>query len=142
MGIRESALSVISEIAQGDFVRAVTSDGNSRRVTVANLAKAIVESYTGSSLGGSQRSVKAAIDSLNSKIKTKTVTGTTTVSGAINMGLSIDSVKVLDIRIKNPTVGYVFQRGDGYATVFTVTNNAMTILPNTSVTLDIFYVEI
>lgn len=66
MSIRESALSVISSIAQGDFVRAVTSDGNSRRVTVANLAKAVVESYTGSSLGGSQRSVKAAIDSLNS----------------------------------------------------------------------------
>lgn len=68
MSIKESALSVISSIAQSDFVRAVTSDGNSRRVTVANLAKAIVESYTGSSLGGSQRSVKAAIDSLNSKM--------------------------------------------------------------------------
>lgn len=67
MSIKESALSVISSIAQSDLVRAVTSDGNSRRVTVANLAKAIVESYTGSSLGGSQRSVKAAIDSLNSK---------------------------------------------------------------------------
>lgn len=68
MSIKESALSVISSITQSDFVRAVTSDGNSRRVTVANLAKAVVESYTGSSLGGSQRSVKAAIDSLNSQI--------------------------------------------------------------------------
>ena len=68
MAIKESALSLITSIAQGDWIRAVTSAGASRRVTVANLAKAIVESYTGSSLAGSSQSVKAAIDSLNSKM--------------------------------------------------------------------------
>ena len=83
MGIRESALSVISAIAQGDFVRAVTSDGNSRRVTVANLAKAIVESYTGSSLGGSQRSIKAAIDDINNKIIIENVTSSS-ITIAVN----------------------------------------------------------
>jgi hypothetical protein len=83
---------------------------------------------------------KSEVDALR-QIKTKTVTGTTTSTGAISMGLAIDNVKVLGIRIKNPAVGYAFQRGDGYATVFTVTNNVMTILPNTSVTIDIFYVE-
>lgn len=67
MAIKESALSLITSIAQGDWVRAVTSAGASRRVTVANLAKAIVESYTGSSLAGSSQSVKSAIDALNSK---------------------------------------------------------------------------
>lgn len=67
MAIKESALSLITSIAQGDWIRAVTSAGASRRVTVANLAKAIVESYTGSTLAGSSQSVKAAIDSLNSK---------------------------------------------------------------------------
>lgn len=66
MAIKESALTLITSIAQGDWIRAVTSAGASRRVTVANLAKAIVESYTGSSLAGSNQSVKAAIDSLNS----------------------------------------------------------------------------
>ena len=67
MSIKESALSAITSITQSDFIRAVTSGGASRRVTVANLAKAIIESYTGSSLAGSSQSVKSAIDSLNSK---------------------------------------------------------------------------
>lgn len=65
MSIKESALSAITSITQSDFVRAVTSAGASRRVTVSNLAKAIVESYTGSSLGGSARSIKTAFDSMN-----------------------------------------------------------------------------
>lgn len=67
MSIKESALTAITSIAQSDFIRAVTSAGASRRITLANLAKAIVESYTGSSLAGSSQSVKSAIDSLNSK---------------------------------------------------------------------------
>lgn len=75
MAIKESALSLITSIAQGDWVRAVTSAGASRRVTVANLAKAIVESYTGSSLAGSAQSVKSAIDSLNSKHSLIAVSG-------------------------------------------------------------------
>ena len=69
MSIKESALSAITSIAQSDFVRAVTAAGASRRVTVANLAKAIIEQYTGSTLAGSARSVKAALDALNSKSK-------------------------------------------------------------------------
>lgn len=64
MSIRESALSLISSISQSDYLRAVTSGGNSRRVTMANAAKAVVEGYSGSSLGGSQRTVKAAIDAM------------------------------------------------------------------------------
>ena len=67
MSIKESALSAITTITQSDFIRAVTSAGASRRVTVANLAKAIIESYNGSSLAGSNQSAKSAIDSLNSK---------------------------------------------------------------------------
>ena len=93
MAIKESALSLITSIAQGDWVRAVTSAGASRRVTVADLAKAIVETYTGSSLAGSAQSVKAALDSLNSnKVggRTKQVTlganHTASVSDIINAG--------------------------------------------------------
>ena len=67
MSIKESALSAITSIAQSDFVRAVTAAGASRRVTVANLAKAIIESYTGSSLAGTNQSVKAVLDALDSK---------------------------------------------------------------------------
>ena len=67
MSIKESALNAITSITQSDFIRAVTAAGASRRVTVANLAKAIIESYTGSSLAGANQSVKAALDSLNNK---------------------------------------------------------------------------
>lgn len=67
MSIKESALTAITAISNSDFVRAVTSAGASRRITVANLAKQIVEGYAGSSLAGSSQSVKSAIDSLNSK---------------------------------------------------------------------------
>lgn len=68
MGIKESALAAITTITQSDLIRAVTAAGASRRITVANLAKAIIENYTGSSLAGSSQSVKAALDSLNSKM--------------------------------------------------------------------------
>ena len=68
MSIKESALNAITSITQSDFIRAVTAAGASRRVTVANLAKAIIESYTGSSLAGENQSVKAALDALNSNI--------------------------------------------------------------------------
>ena len=100
MAIKESALSLITSIAQGDWIRAVTSAGASRRVTVANLAKAIVESYTGSSLAGSNQSVKAAIDSLNSKTEYIystgiSLTGQSTIRDAI--------VSAYDSAVVNPT---------------------------------------
>lgn len=82
MSIKESALTAITSIAQSDFIRAVTSAGASRRITLANLAKAIVESYTGSSLAGSSQSVKSAIDSLNS-----------------NMPIRVQTVSVSDIAV-------------------------------------------
>ena len=41
MSIKESALSAITSIAQNDFIRVVTADGASRRVSLANLANAI-----------------------------------------------------------------------------------------------------
>lgn len=46
MAIKESALAVITSIAQGDFVRVVTSTGASRRMTVNNFGRAITGSIT------------------------------------------------------------------------------------------------
>lgn len=50
MSIKESALSAISSLAQGDFIRVVTSAGASRRISFANLAasliKSTIKSYT------------------------------------------------------------------------------------------------
>jgi len=68
MSIKESALSTIASISNSDFVRAVTSAGASRRITVSNLAKQIIEGYAGSTVAGSAQSVKSALDSLNSNI--------------------------------------------------------------------------
>jgi len=79
MSIKESALSAITSITQSDFIRAVTSAGASRRVTVANLAKAIIEAYTGTSLAGENQSVKAALDALNSKTAVSVTAGTNVV---------------------------------------------------------------
>lgn len=81
MGIKESALAAITTITQSDLIRAVTAAGASRRITVANLAKAIIENYTGSSLAGSSQSVKAALDSLNSNYQNIVPTNVTLPSG-------------------------------------------------------------
>lgn len=67
MSIKESALTAITSISNSDFVRAVTSAGASRRITVSDLAKQIIEGYAGSTVAGSAQSVKSALDSLNSK---------------------------------------------------------------------------
>ena len=40
MGIKESALAAVNNLAQSDFVRVVTSAGASRKLTLANLEKA------------------------------------------------------------------------------------------------------
>lgn len=62
MAIRESELTTITVIGTSDFLRAVTSFGSSRNVTVSNLAKTVVEEYAASSIGGSNQTIKNAID--------------------------------------------------------------------------------
>lgn len=69
MAIRESLLDALSSIATSDFVRSVTAAGASSKVTVSNLAKTIVENYTGSTLAGSSQSVKSAIDALDTTVE-------------------------------------------------------------------------
>lgn len=68
MAIRESLLDALSSIATSDFVRSVTSAGASSKVTVSNLAKSIIENYTGSTLAGSSQSVKSAIDAIGADV--------------------------------------------------------------------------
>ena len=92
MSIKESALTAITSIAQSDFVRAVTSAGASRRITVSNLAKAIVESYTGSSLAGSSQSIKSAVDSINSNLGT--ITNQTSITTTIPSAAKTQSCSI------------------------------------------------
>lgn len=123
MSIKESALSAITSITQSDFVRAVTSAGASRRITVANLAKAIVESYTGSSLGGTNQSVKSAIDSLNSKIKTIQISDTFDSNGEISFNIGGDHTPIGLILVSRTGWRYVFSyKGSGLWSVAFINN--------------------
>jgi len=69
MGIRESALNTITALTNSDFVRMVTAAGASRKASLQSVAQHIIENYAGSSLAGSNQSVKAAIDGLNSTLR-------------------------------------------------------------------------
>lgn len=51
-----------------DFIRAVDKNGVSYKNNMADVAKTFVEGYAGSSLGGSEKSVKQAIDTLQTTL--------------------------------------------------------------------------
>lgn len=51
-----------------DFVRIIGSDNVSYKQLVSDVAKAIIEDYSASSLGGSDRSIKSAIDTIGSEV--------------------------------------------------------------------------
>lgn len=59
---RKSSLSV------NDFIRIVGTDNASYKQLISDVAKAIIENYSGSNVAGSNQSVKAALDSLNSNV--------------------------------------------------------------------------
>lgn len=57
-----------ANLTTNDYIRVVGSDNNSYKQLVSDVAKKIIENYTGSSLAGSSQSVKSALDTLNSKM--------------------------------------------------------------------------
>ncbi len=131
MSIKESALTAITSITQSDFVRAVTSAGASRRITVANLAKAIVESYTGSSLAGESQSVKSAIDTLNGRnIKSTVVPYTVTVSAGGYVLLS--DYETLGISY-NRIVGYLYTSGS-YPVIMQFASDGIYLFSSSAIT--------
>ena len=139
MSIKESALSAISTITQSDFIRAVTAAGASRRVTVANLAKAIIESYTGSSLAGASQSVKSAIDALNSKTATSVdITATTSGTGAIQIPSAVANGTFICACSTDGRPTLIFRRDLGYLTV--KDNATLATVTNTEVSIKIWYI--
>ena len=109
MSIKESALNAITSITQSDFIRAVTAAGASRRVTVANLAKAIIESYTGSSLAGGKQSVKAALDALNSKTSAVSIQQNTDLDNLESSGFYFSGTSAITATLTNcPITGSGF----------------------------------
>ena len=67
--VYEQNLPSKANLTTNDYIRVVGSDNNSYKQLVNDVAKKIIENYTGSSLAGSSQSVKAALDALNSKTK-------------------------------------------------------------------------
>lgn len=102
MGIRESALSTLSALTNNDFIRMVSSAGASRKATLQAIAQHIIETYAGSSLAGSNQSVKAAIDALNSN--TVAISQNSTyLSSVSNASYRSGKVVVLNFYFKNST---------------------------------------
>ena len=65
---KEKNITNVTSVAAADFVRVVTSAGASVKGTMENFAKSLLTTaFSGLSLGGSQQSVKDALDALNSK---------------------------------------------------------------------------
>lgn len=100
MGVKEKALTAASSIASGDFLRMVTSAGAARKIDYSKLAKAIVEEYNGSTIAGSAQTLKAALDSLNSKMAasefTELVNNNVAASGDSDWHTASDSIPSLD----------------------------------------------
>ena len=63
----EQNLGQKTTLTVSDYIRVVGSDNASYKQLVSDVAKKIIENYTGSSLAGSSQSVKSALDALNSK---------------------------------------------------------------------------
>ena len=85
--VYEQNLASKSTLTTTDYIRVVGSDNVSYKQLVSDVAKKIIENYTGSTLAGSAQSVKSAVDSLNSN-SLKTViqsTATATVTNTTNL---------------------------------------------------------
>ena len=65
---QESTLTTKTTPAMSDLLRLVGSDDHSYKTLVSDVAKAIIETYAGSTVAGSAQSVKSALDALNSKL--------------------------------------------------------------------------
>ena len=61
MGDRFENTAIIETPDLDDYIRLVTKEGGTRRALASELAKKIVEEYEGSSLGGEERTIQAAI---------------------------------------------------------------------------------
>lgn len=89
---KEKNLTNVTTVAAADFIRLVTSAGASVKGTLENFAKSLLTtSFSGLSLGGSQQSVKDALDSLNSK-----TTGSVSKASGISGG-TLDSNTLIKV---------------------------------------------
>jgi len=81
------------------------------KALVSDVAKTIIESYQSSSLAGKNQSVKSALDSLNSRLVSATITSTSTLSFQYN----INAVLILYRDANSTGVMYVFDTWGKFA---------------------------
>ena len=96
----EKDLAQKSSLTVNDFIRVVGTDNVSYKQLVSDVAKKIIENYTGSSLAGSSQSVKSALDALNSKWTPATLLPWGTYSdGTYDLSTEIERYGMLYIAI-------------------------------------------
>lgn len=87
---------------------------------------------------------KTIIGAINElKIQSKSVSGTTSASGAIGLGLP-SGAKVLNVVVTSATNQFAFFRHDGYAHIYQMSESSSTLgnlvrMANISVTVEVYY---
>lgn len=130
----EQNLGQKTTLTVSDYIRVVGSDNASYKQLVSDVAKKIIENYTGSSLAGSSQSVKSALDALNSKLSDASIaidTGnktTFTFSNLHNLNNSSmfkHGLLVWGVSSNSQSAGisFVFVDTSGNVTIFNLTGN-------------------
>lgn len=94
-----------------------------------------------STLNTNDKHIVGAINEL--KIQSKSVSGTTSASGAIGLGLP-SGAKVLNVVVTSATNQFAFFRHDGYAHIYQMSEASSTLgnlvrMANISVTVEVYY---
>lgn len=94
-----------------------------------------------SDLNTTDKHIVGAINEL--KIQSKSVSGTTSASGAIGLGLP-SGAKVLNVVVASATNQFAFFRHDGYAHIYQMSEASSTLgnlvrMANISVTVEVYY---
>lgn len=127
---------VHAAITAGQFVYVRNHDTLSEGLYVASSNISANGTLSGSNLTADG---SGGLNALNSKIvefHKKTITGTTTVSGAISADLNMTSWEIISVRCTSQTA-LAFHRGDGY--IMMKKADDLSAIASTSVTIDIVY---
>lgn len=95
-----------SNISLADYLMGIDA-AEGYQMLIGDLARKIIETYTGSSLAGSAQTLKAALDGLNTKVGNASMgTTATSVTGAIAEHESdINGTNGINAKIGNTTMG-------------------------------------
>ena len=133
-------------ITAGQFVYVRNHSTLSEGMYTANGAIAANATLSTSNLtalsGGGLNSIKAGLDTLNSKIDTyifnKTYSATTSITGAVSVETADKPHRFVGALLTSGGPGFVFRRDESYFTAF---NNSMQPLANTAVTFIAYFAQ-